>query len=179
MTILEKLNDFKGAQIIGLDAVTEVKLLGGQQNPMQGKVKKVTTGSQVMIFKNGKGYKNMVNRRLKKQNAGDLTTMALFEAIASSGFEPGPRQWGQRVEGTPFVEHKEKLYLECIFIKPGKSTYFLGDEEINKEDIIGLQEKKEGDQGGLIDKVIVRTFAIDSILKVRKAKQEIEGPAIP
>ncbi len=116
MTILEKLNDFKGAQIIGLDAVTEVKLLGGQKNPMQGKVKKVTTGSQVMIFKNGKGYKNMVNRRLKKQNAGDLTTIALFEAIASSGFEPGPRQWGQRVEGTPFVEHKGKFYLECIFI---------------------------------------------------------------
>ncbi len=177
MELIEKLKDFKGAQIISIDAVTEVKLVGGKQNPMQGKVKKVTLGAQVMVFKNGKGYKNMVNRRLKKQNAGDITTIALFEAIANSGFEPGPRQWGQRVEGTPFVEHKGKLYLECIFIKPGKSTYFLGENEIDKEDIIGLPDKIEGDQGGLIDKVIIRTFAIDSLLQVRKAKEIIEGPA--
>jgi hypothetical protein len=177
MELIEKLKDFKGAQIISIDAVTEVKLVGGQQNPMQGKIKKVTTGSQVMIFKNGKGYKNMVNRRLKKQNAGDLTTIALFEAIADSGFEPGPRQWGERVDGTPFVEHKGKLYLECIFVKPGKSTYLLGDQEIDKEAIIGLPDKTEGDQGGLINKVIIRTFAIDSIIKVRKTKEIIEGPA--
>lgn len=177
MELIEKLKDFKGAQIISIDAVTEVKLVGGKQNPMQGKVKKVTLGAQVMVFKNGKGYKNMVNRRLKKQNAGDITTIALFEAIANSGFEPGPRQWGQRVEGTPFVEHKGKLYLECIFIKPGKSTYFLGENEIDKEDIIGLPDKIEGDQGGLIDKVIIRTFAIDSLLQVRKSKETIEGPA--
>ncbi len=177
MELIEKLKDFKGAQIISIDAVTEVKLVGGKQNPMQGKVKKVTLGAQVMVFKNGKGYKNMVNRRLKKQNAGDITTIALFEAIANSGFEPGPRQWGQRVEGTPFVEHKGKLYLECIFIKPGKSTYFLGENEIDKEDIIGLPDKIEGDQGGLIDKVIIRTFAIDSLLQVRKSKETIKGPA--
>ena len=177
MELIEKLKDFKGAQIISIDAVTEVKLVGGKQNPMQGKIKKVTEGAQVMVFKNGKGYKNMVNRRLKKQNAEDITTIALFEAIANSGFEPGPRQWGQRVDGTPFVEHKGKLYLECIFIKPGKSTYLLGENEIDKEDIIGLPDKIEGDQGGLINKVIIRTFAIDSLLQVRKSKETIKGPA--
>ena len=177
MELIEKLKEFKGAQIISIDSVTQVKLVGGQQNPMQGKVKKVTLGAQVMIFDSSKGYKNMINRRLKKQNAEDLTTIALFEAIASSGFEPGPRQWGQRVDGTPFVEHKGKLYLECIFIRPGKSTYYLGEEEIDKDDIIGLPDKTEGDQGGLIDKVIIRTFAIDSLLQVRKSKETIKGPA--
>lgn len=178
MELIEKLNDFKGAQIISIDSVTEVKLLGGQKNPMQGKIKKVNVGAQMMIFKNAKGYQNMVNRRLKKQSSDDLTTIQLFEAIANSGFEPGPRQWGQRIEGTPFVEHKEKLYLECIFIKSGKSTYLLGDQEIKKEDIIGFPEKTEGNQGGLINKVIIRTFAIDSIIRIRKSKQTIEGPAI-
>ncbi len=178
MTIQQQLQDFKGSRIIGLDTVTEVKLKGGQKNPMQGKVTKVTEKAKVMIFTSGKGFKNMVNRRLKVQNAGELTTIELFEAIANKEFVPGPRQWGKRIDGTPFVEHKDKLYLECIFLKSGKSTYYLDGQQIEKKEIIGLPEKKEGDQGGLKDKVIIRTFALDSILRVRKSGQEIAGPAI-
>lgn len=178
MSIQQQLQDFKGSRIIGLDTVTEVKLKGGQKNPMQGKVTKMTKGSLVMLFTSNKGYKNMVNRRLKNQSAGELTTIELFEAIANKGFEPGPRQWGKRIDGTPFVEHNGKTYLECIFIRPGKSTYYIDGQVIEKKDIIGLQEKKEGDQGGLKDKVIIRTFALDSILGVKKAGKIIPGPAL-
>lgn len=177
MTIQEQISNFKGSQFVGLDTVTNVKLKGGMSNPMQNKVTKITKGSVVMLFTSGKGYKNMVNRRLKVQNGGELTTVELFEAIASKEFQPGPRQWGKRIDGTPFVEHKGKTYLECIFIKPGKTTYFLNGKEIAKEEITGLPEKKEGDQGGLKDKVIIRTFALESIIGVRKAGQLIPGPA--
>jgi len=62
-------------------------------------------------------------------------------------------------------------------MKPGETTYFLDGKEIAKKDIIGLPEKKEGDQGGLKDKVIIRTFALDSIIGVRKAGQLIPGLA--
>jgi hypothetical protein len=178
MSIQQQLQNFKGSQIIGLDTVTEVKLLGGMKNPMKGKITKMTEGSKVMIFTSSKGFKNMVNRRLKVQAAGELTTIELFETIAKGEFQPGPRQWGKRIDGTPFVEHKGKTYLECIFLKPGKSTYYLDGQVIEKKDIIGLPEKKEGDQGGLKNKVIIRTFALDSIMRVRKSGQEIVGPAI-
>jgi hypothetical protein len=50
--------------------------------------------------------------------------------------------------------------------------------EIAKEEVIGLKEKVEGDQGGLADKVIVRTYSLDSIIKVRKSKKEILGPGL-
>ena len=177
MSIQQQLSDFKGSQFVGLDTVTDVKLKGGMKNPMQNKVTKVTKGSVVMLFTSGKGFKNMVNRRLKIQAQGELTTVELFEAIAAKEFQPGPRQWGKRIDGTPFVEHKGKTYLECIFVNPGETTYFLDGKEIAKKDIIGLPEKKEGDQGGLKDKVIIRTFALDSIIGVRKSGQLIPGPA--
>jgi hypothetical protein len=107
-----------------------------------------------------------------------LTTERLFESISGEGWKPGPRQWGERVANSPFVAHKEKEYLECIFLKPGKVKYFLDGVEISKEEVVGIKEKNEGDQGGLIDKVIIRTYALDSIVKVRKAKKEILGPGL-
>lgn len=175
MTIQEKLNDFKGSQIIGIDTTVSLNLLGGKSNPMQGKVQKVTEGNVVMIFKSPIGYANMVNRRLAKQIklTGDL-----FERITGEDFTPGPRPWGHRIPDTPFVQHKGKIYLECIFLRRGKSKYYLDGTIIKKSDIIGLREKTEGAQGGLRDKVIIRTFDLNSIIKVRKGKEEILGPRI-
>jgi hypothetical protein len=68
------------------------------------------------------------------------------------------------------------MYLECIFLKAGKVKYFLDGVEAPKDQIIGLKEKEEGHQGGLTNKVIIRTFAIESILKIRKSKREMLGP---
>lgn len=175
MTIKEQLNDFKGSQIIGLDTATTVKLRGGMKNPMQGRVRKVTEGSLVMLFKGSNGYSNMVNRRLAKQI--DLTE-DLLDQIGGREFTPGPRAWGHRIPGTPFVHHKDKDYLECIFLRAGKSKYFLNGEEIAKEEIQGLDQKVEGAQGGLRDKVIIRTYAMNSIIKIRKGQKEILGPSI-
>jgi len=97
MTIQEQLNDFSGCQIIGLDTRVNVPLRGGKSNPLQGKVTKVSTGNLVMIFKSSAGYRNMVNRRLKKQWEEHMLTEDLFQAIdressGSGGFTPGPRQ---------------------------------------------------------------------------------------
>ena len=179
MIIQEQLNNFKGSQIIGIDTLTVVELTGGKANPQQGRVKKLVEGSKVMVFKSGKGYFNMVTRRLKKQaDEMEMTTDRLFEAISGAGWQPGPRQWGERVSNSPFVQHKDKTYLECIFIQGGKPKYFLDGMEIAKEEVIGLKEKVEGDQGGLVDKVIVRTYSLDSIIKVRKSKKEILGPGL-
>lgn len=177
MKILQQLTQFKGSQIVGMDTLVKIGLAGGQSNPQQGRVTKLMEGSLVMLFKNGTGYKNMVNRRLKKQaEEGVFLTVDLFTILANPEWTPGPRPWGERVKDTPFISHKGKMYLECIFLKAGKVKYFLDGVEIPKDQIVGLKEKEEGHQGGLTNKVIVRTFAIDSILKIRKSKREMLGP---
>lgn len=177
MKISQQLSQFQGSQIVGLDTLVQVELTGGKANPQQGKVTKMVEGSLVMLFKNGTGYKNMVNRRLKKQaEEGVFLTEDLFSIIANPEWTPGPRVWGERVEKSPFITHKGNTYLECIFLKAGKVKYFLDGLEIPKENILGLKEKTEGLQGGLENKVIIRTYLLESILKVRKSKKEMLGP---
>ena len=157
----ETLTDFNGCQFIGLDTKTVVKLKGGKKNPLQGRVIKITEGNNVMVFKSSVGYINMVNRRLRKE--------------AKAEFEPQPRRWGTRIKDTPIIEHNGKKYLECIFISPGKTTYYLDGESIPKEIIEqDLPTTTNGHQGGLDDKVIVRTFGFDSIIKVTKSKEVLE-----
>jgi len=172
------INSFQGCQIIGLDTLTQVDLLGGRSNPHRNQVTKLVTGSRVMVFKSGVGYLNMVNRRLAQEQEAS----GLFQALAQSSnltgsshnplWTPGPRTWGTRIPNSPFVTHQDKMYLECIFIQAGQVSYFLNDQPIAKEDIQGFPApKSEGHQGGLINKVIIRTYSFDSILRVRKSKQ--------
>jgi len=155
-----------GGTFVGLDSLTQVKLKGGKKNPMQGRVTKLMTDAQVMFFSNSNSnaYENMVRRRL------------VAEGKAAEDFVLGPRAWGERVPGTCFVEHQGKQYLEVIFMRAGKSTYFLNGVEISKHDIEGLDEPTVNPQaqGGLSEenRVQIRTFALDSIVALRANGQE-------
>jgi hypothetical protein len=152
-TLLANVN---GNTIIAIDTVTVPKLAGGQKNPMQGKVRKIMIGGNVMVFtnKNSNGYENMVNRRLAQ------------EGKDPASFQLGERAWGKRIAGTPFVEHNGAMYLEVIFLKPGKVHYEHGVREISAAQVQGLQQKDEAEQGGLDNKVIIRTFKADSISSI-------------
>jgi len=147
-----------GNTFIGLDTVTVPKLKGGKANPHQGRVKKLMIGANVMVFtnKNSNGYDNMVKRRL------------LAEGKDPETFELGERPWGTRVPNLPIVEHNEAQYLEVIFLRPGEVSYLLDGKPIEKSAIQGLEEKAANDesQGGLDNKVIIRTFKADSISKL-------------
>ena len=142
-----------GTTFIGLTSETSVKLTGGKANPLQGRVTKQTTGANVMVFQNKStnGYNNMVQKRLEA------------EGKAPESFELSPRKWGSRIEGTPFIEHKGKYYVEVIFLNAGATTYRVDGKPTHKDEIVGLPSKKEATQGGLEDKVIIRTFSVDSI----------------
>lgn len=146
-----------GATFISIDSLTPVKLTGGKTNPQQGKVMKLMEGGSCVIFQNKKanGYAAMVKRRLE------------LEGKSADAFELGPRAWGTRVPNTPFVEHDGKDYLEVIFQNPGKITYLLDGKVIQKSEIIGLKDHEEGEQGGLEDKVVIRTFNVDNIIKIK------------
>ena len=126
-TLRNLLENVNGSTFISLDTITPVKLTGGKSNPLQGRVTKKTTGSNVMVFQNKKGsnsYSNMVNRRLERE--GKIPT-----------FEVGPRTWGTRIPETPFIQHNDELYLEMIFLNSGKSEYLL-DGKTFSDEIEGL-----------------------------------------
>lgn len=175
MNLREIFKNVSGSSFVGLDTESVVKLKGGKKNEQQGRVTKRVTGSSVMVFSNTEqnGYENMVQRRL------------IEEGKDPTSFSVGPRAWGTRVPNLPIIEHEKdgvkKEYLEVIFLKPGKTEYFLDGNPINKEDIQGLEEKEEKTveapsqddaptnkgQAGLDNKVVIRTYAVDSILAIR------------
>ncbi len=159
--LLIAVNSISGASFIGLDTLTEVKLKGGKANPQQGRITKEMSGASVMAFqnKNVNGYEAMIERRL------------INEGKDPTSFQLGARAWGTRVPNLPIVEHfkdgNTNYYLEVIFLKPGIVQYFLDAAPIDKKDIIGLDEREEGEQGGLSNKVVIRAFKSDSITALR------------
>lgn len=160
-SIKDVFSNVSGSSFISIDTETTPKLKGGMKNPMQGQVRKVMIGANVMVFtnKNSNAYDNMVKRRLAQ------------EGKDPESFKLGERAWGTRIAGTPFVEHNGDLYIEVIFLKPGTTHFMHGVRPIDRNDIIGLEEKSEGEQGGLENKVIIRTFKADSIKRVVIDKQ--------
>lgn len=159
--IVAAVQHINGSSFVGMDTLVEVVLTGGQKNPMQGRVTKRMVGAQVMVFqnKNVNGYEAMIQRRL------------VSEGKDPASFVLGERTWGVRVPNMPIVEHTKngetKYYLEVIFLRAGTVEYRLDGKPIAESDIIGLKPGAAGEQGGLDNKVIIRTFAADSITELR------------
>ena len=152
----EILKDVNGSTFISIDTSTVPVLRGGKANPQQGHINKIMIGANVMVFQNktASAYGNMVQRRL------------IAEGKNPESFELSPRTWGERRPGTPFIEHNGELYLEVIFLRPGKVEYKHGVRPIMKEDIQGLNEQVDAMQGGLENKVVIRTFKVASIKRI-------------
>jgi len=153
------LAEVNGATFLGIDTVTVVPLKGGKSNPFQGRVTKQVTGSNVMVFSNKKcsAYESIVKRRLEQEGKDPRS------------FSLSPRVWGVRRENQPFVDYNEKVYLEVIFLKPGNVEYKLDGKPCTQSDMITLMknglntDKSSSEQGGLDNKVIIRTYSIESI----------------
>ncbi len=166
--IVEVLNSVNDASFIGIDTRTEPKIRktldtkdGRIENPHYGRITKLTSGSSVMVFqnKNSNGYTNMINRRLIKEGKNP------------ESFTLSPRTWGTRVENLPLVEHKGQYYLEVIFLKSGETTYLLDGQPIEESEITGLSPVNLGSQGGLDDKVIIRSMKMSSISSMTVNKE--------
>lgn len=147
-----------GNSIISIDAETEPKLLGGKKNAHIGRARKVVIGSNVMVFqnKNFSAYDAMVKRRLAKEGKNP------------NNFVLSPRAWGERLPNSPFVTHNGEMYLEVIFLRPGATHYTLDGQVTSPAFIEGLvTDHQEAEQGGLDDKVIIRTYKFSSVLAVK------------
>jgi len=152
-SVLDLINVTKEGDTVLMTTISDVKLTGGKKNPLQNKVKKRVTDSRVML------------------NCGNLYQSLVTESLINEGkepeaFTPHVRPWGKRVDNTPIIEHNGQYYLETIFVSNGNVEYLVDDTVTNKEEIEGLPESKVSDdsQGGLANKVIVRTHKLDSIV---------------
>lgn len=176
------LSSVEGCTFAALDTVTVPALSGGKANPFKGKVAKHCLGHRVMLFTNQKSnaYLNKVRRHLEREGKNP------------DSFELSPRRWGERIPNSPFVQHNGKHYLECVFLEAGESEYRAlesftfptgdklqehttqPDEIIPKDYIIGLPDKSGSEHQGLDDQVIVRTYAIESIVAIRAMGSELQ-----
>ena len=170
VNVLEVLAGVSGASFMGVDVITEPTLKGGKSNPHRGRVKKHVSDSQAIVFQNKfvNGYENMVKRRLVE------------EGKDAEDFKLSERPWGKRVPGLPIVEHTNKEgvtkhYLELIYMHPGKVEYYLDNAPVKKEIIEGLEDKSEGEQGGLNNKVFIRTIALENVKAIRANGKEYVG----
>ena len=156
------LSTVNGATFISMDTCTTPVLTGGKKNPMQGRIRKHNTGANIMVFqnKNSHGYANMVKRRLEKEGKKpDL-------------FSLKPRKWGTRIPNLPIVEHKGEQYLEVIYLKSGRTAYTLDGNPIKVDSIEGLKTAAKPSQGGLNDTVVIRTFKVGSITRLKVGGEE-------
>lgn len=152
MNIETLLNQIKGCTFAGLDTLTPITLRGGKSNPQLGKVFKLNVKSNVMI---GANYEDMINRRLETEDV-------------DPNFTVKPLRWGERIENSPLIYNKGEVFLQVIFLKSGTVSYFHNKAEINEDAIIGFPTRPQApDQGGLENKVIVRTYNIRHITSMR------------
>lgn len=166
-----------GCTFASLDTWTEPAIRGGRDNPFVGHILKHTIGRSVMLFTGSLGYENMVRRRLER------------EGLDPDGFILSNRPWGERLPGTPYVNHKGRLYLECILRGFGQEEYRWNGarneaveaisgvssihDPIPREVIIGLKDRSEAEQGGLANKVELRVYDLDHIEAIRLMKEEV------
>lgn len=165
------ISTIQGQAHASIDAATIPDISGGKDNPFVGHVIKRTLGQRVLLFTNteGYGYGDLIRLRLQQQG------------LDPDSYIPGPRPWGVRLPGVPYVSHKDRLYLECIVVDHGIEEYrFSKDpildpnsesEPIPKEAIVGLKVRLPK-QGGLIEKVELKVYAFDSITALTLLENE-------
>ena len=162
-------NIFDAIQVNGVtfatvEYETVVKLKGGKKNPLQGRVTK-RVRAQVMLAARGgddAAYARKVNRGLEAEGKPPV-------------FRPQPRIWGQRADNVPLVFHNGSTYLEAIFLRVLEQVVYVDGVPFDGDPatIEGWPEKpKEGEQGGLEEKVIIRTIKEDNIISLRVAGRE-------
>lgn len=156
--------DFNGVTFATVEYETVVKVKGGKKNPLQGRVTK-RVRAQVMLAARGgddAAYARKVNRGLEAEGKPPV-------------FRPQPRIWGKRADNAPLVFHNGASYLEVIVLKVLSVAVYVDGQPFDGDPttIEGWPEKPtEGHQGGLEEKVIIRTIKEDNILSLKLFGQE-------
>jgi hypothetical protein len=77
-------------------------------------------------------------------------------------FKAYPRKWGQRIKGTPLVEHNGNFYLE-MKVQQSNCTYYVGGTVIPSTEITPYLRPLSKSRQGVQKEIILRDYALDNI----------------
>ena len=142
-------------------------------NPFAGRVWKVQD-LQAMI--GSWSYGRAVNARRAKEYQEAL--LQDENAPAPAEFQPLPRKWGQRVDGTPFVSHagQDRHSVE-LSVQRCLGQVFLDDQgNIVPRELLEpfFPRREEGARQGLENPVILRDIKLENIVSVKYAGDIVE-----
>lgn len=152
--VVELLKNVQFAELVSLDAMTV---------PSVG-YRKLTTNELVLIFNNldSSGYERLVKQRL-----GEL-------GKDPNAFQVSYLPWGERMGNSPVIYHKGEHYLQTIVVKPGKMTAYIGETELQPDEIPSFfymmdEMKATARRQGLPVNlaVIVRTYKLANLIEMR------------
>jgi hypothetical protein len=142
-----------GASFITITALTEPDWLAAREtgeNPYKNHVVKRSVVNGVINWK----YENSVNNQRAREGL-------------SPDFESLPRKWGERIHGTPWVEHKGKTYLE-LKVENVLSTTYVDENgvELNSELVKHYIKPSHsgGERQGVEREVILRDYNLNNIV---------------
>lgn len=141
----------KGATIVSLKACTDARLRK-KNNPV-GPCWKLAN----IVGMIGWSYANSVNNQRAREGHDEH-----FEAL--------PRPWGERIKGTPLVEHKGKYYLEVKIEQILDVTYARNsDWELVTYDAISmfLPDKRVNERAETEKNIYPTDYAIENIREIK------------
>ena len=85
-------------------------------------------------------------------------------------FDIKPRQWGERMDGTPLVRHLGKYYLEAKCERVLEMDYYNQEgDKLDKEEMSQFlpKRKRSSTQAKLDGEVVLRDYSLDNLLVFR------------
>jgi len=151
------LSKVKGATFATLLCETEPDLIKPKSNPLAGRVKKLSRVNVCLNFH----YEKAVNRQLTREGK-------------DADFVVQPRKWGERIQGTPLVEHKGKLYVEAMVQKVYHTHFTLDGKLVDKAKIAEHLRPSSTPQNQGVDKaIIIRDYSLANIRRVHLGGNKI------
>lgn len=154
--LIQSLKALKGSRLVTIVSQTQPALvashpLTGEANPYKGQIIKVATTNGVINW----NYERSVNRQRAREGS-------------EADFEAYPRKWGERLAGTPLVQHKGKTYVELKVEKSVDYDYFdLSGKPVDADLIKPYLRKPGASRQEVAKEVICRDYDVENILEIR------------
>lgn len=146
------LREIRGAKAVTITAKTELKMKVSARQAFSGPVFKLSRVNGMINWV----YENAVNRQREREGV-------------TADFESHPRQWGVRLQGTPFVQHNDSLYLELKVEKSLEEPTYV-DVEGNAVTFDAVQPhltaRSNSSRQGVEKQIILRDYRMDSITSI-------------
>jgi len=140
----------KGTTIVNLKATTNARLK--KTNNPHGSCSKQSELTGMI----GWNYANSVNNQRAREDHQEF-------------FEAEPRAWGERVKGTPLVEHKGNYYLEMKVTRV-MSTTFIRDRDgeivTHAEIVMFLPPARENARAETVKGIFPSDYAVENIKEI-------------